>query len=118
MTTSPKVGTPQPVAPAAGSPAASVGPAALLEKRASSIGWYFIELYYGFFNDGIDNIHKLYHPQASVSHLSFPSDNSEKVLHQAVGIDAIRKKITKIEPTVKKIVITRENIQEWLKKKK
>lgn len=117
MTTSPKVGTPQPVAPAAGSPAASVGPAALLEKRASSIGWYFIELYYGFFNEGIDNIHKLYHPQASVSHLSFPSDNSEKVLHQAVGIDAIRKRFTKIDPAVNRIVISSADIQVCLQDK-
>ncbi|EDK39919.2 hypothetical protein PGUG_04017 [Meyerozyma guilliermondii ATCC 6260] len=117
MTTSPKVGTPQPVAPAAGSPAASVGPAALSEKRASSIGWYFIESYYGFFNDGIDNIHKLYHPQASVSHSSFPSDNSEKVLHQAVGIDAIRKRFTKIEPAVNRIVISSADIQVCLQDK-
>lgn len=117
MTTSPQVGTPQPVAPAAGSPAASVGPAALLEKRASSIGWYFIELYYGFFNDGIDNIHKLYHPQASVSHLSFPSDGPEKALHQAVGIDAIRKRFTKIEPAVNRIVISSADIQVCLQDK-
>lgn len=117
MTTSPKVGTPQPGPPAGGSPAASVGPAALLEKRASSIGWYFIELYYGFFNDGIENIHKLYHPQASVSHLSFPAEGSEKVLHQAVGIDAIRKRFSKVEPAVNRIVISSADIQVCLQDK-
>lgn len=117
MTTSPTDGTPQPSVAASGSPAAPSSVNVLLEKRASSIGWYFIELYYGFFNDGIDNIHKVYHPQASVSHSAFPNESSDRVIEQAVGIEAIKKRFSQVEPAQNKIVITSADIQVCLQDK-
>lgn len=109
MTTSPKVGAAAADAPV-GSPVGNVD-ALILEKRASSVGWYFLELYYGFFNDAVDKIHKLYHPHASLSHAEFPVEGGNRTIHHANGNDAIKKRFGQISPAVNRIVISSADIQ-------
>ncbi|KAI5965376.1 uncharacterized protein KGF55_001597 [Candida pseudojiufengensis] len=68
----------------------------LTEERASNIGWYFIKSYYDFFVTKLDDIHKIYHPNASVLHDSFPElKNGDKdelpTSFKANGREAIKK---------------------------
>ncbi|KAK6457741.1 uncharacterized protein RJT20DRAFT_26090 [Scheffersomyces xylosifermentans] len=109
MTTSP---------PPSGNPAPVQDAAVLSDERASSIGWYFIVSYYDFYNTNIDNIHKIYHQHAAISHDAFPEGPLEtstdsdkdttKTIHKAQGTEAIkaRFKIEADQKTANRIVVT------------
>lgn len=97
------------------SPAPQQAQAPLLNERAASIGWYFIESYYNFYNSNIESIHKLYHPKASLSHAGFPSTGLDgDKIHQASGIDAVKARFSN-DPLLKKndsrIVVSSADIQ-------
>ncbi|CAH2353508.1 hypothetical protein CLIB1423_11S01288 [[Candida] railenensis] len=98
------------------SPAPQQASAPLSNERAASIGWYFIESYYNFYNSNIESIHKLYHPKASLSHAGFPSTGTSDgdKIHQASGIDAVKARFSN-DPQLKKndsrIVVSNADIQ-------
>ncbi len=92
----------------------------LLHDRATSIGWYFIESYYDFYNSHIDAIYKLYHPNAALSHAQFPmvpsagSTRDRAKLYRATGVEAIRARFANDDGLQKKdnrIVVTSADIQ-------
>lgn len=64
----------------------------LTDERAVTIGWFFIHSYYDFYNNKIENIHKIYNKLASISHSKFPSETSDESneIYKAKGIDAIK----------------------------
>ncbi|RCK57372.1 UBP3-associated protein BRE5 [Candida viswanathii] len=92
----------------------------LSDERVSEIGWYFIKSYYDFFVSKLDEIHKIYHPLACISHDSFPEHDSSSlsslndtagkipVAYKARGIDAIKETYAKYLSSSKnnRIVIT------------
>jgi UBP3-associated protein BRE5 len=81
----------------------------LLDEKASSIGWFFINKYYDFYNLGIDNIFKIYQKSATLSHGSFPGfpGGSANKIFKAKGIDAIKLRYKNDEITNNnRIVIT------------
>lgn len=77
----------------------------LTEERVSEIGWFFIKSYYDFFLSKLDEIHKIYHPQACISHDAFPETDSLSSLNEfngkvpiaykARGMDAIKETYAK-----------------------
>ncbi|ABN65751.2 predicted protein [Scheffersomyces stipitis CBS 6054] len=109
--------SPPPASAATTAPELATTPAptsVLSQERASSIGWYFIVSYYDFYNTNIENIHKIYHQNASISHDSFPVDSANtaedevKTIHAAHGTEAIRTRF-KNDPELKannRIVVT------------
>mmetsp|Transcript_6318 Transcript_6318/g.7905 ORF Transcript_6318/g.7905 Transcript_6318/m.7905 type:complete len:530 (-) Transcript_6318:110-1699(-) len=94
---------------------------ALTSDRAASIGWYFIESYYDFYNKSIESIYKLYHSNGVASHASFPSkDNASRILHKASGIEAIKKRFQNdaaLKEGNNRIVVTSADIQVCLQNK-
>ncbi|KAI5950263.1 hypothetical protein KGF54_005220 [Candida jiufengensis] len=71
----------------------------LTEERASNIGWYFIKSYYNFFITKLDDIHKIYHQNASILHDSFPDQQQQQqqkqedypITFKANGTESIKK---------------------------
>lgn len=94
---------------------------ALTSDRAASIGWYFIESYYDFYNKSIESIYKLYHSNAFVSHANFPNKNDDsRTLHKASGIEAIKKRFLSdaaLKEGNNRIVVTSADIQVCLQDK-
>lgn len=88
------------------------------EDRVNTVGWFFIQSYYDFFVNTIDNIHKIYHPQASVTHDSFPSENDSPTVQKAKGVEAIKARFSSDENLKKtnRIVITNASFQASLNK--
>jgi len=90
-------------------PAALESEPVLLDEKASSIGWFFINKYYDFHNLGIDNIFKIYQKSATISHGSFPGfpGGSANKIFKAKGIEAIKLRYKNDEITNNnRIVIT------------
>lgn len=92
----------------------------LLSDRAASIGWFFIESYYDFYNNNIENIHKIYRADASISHNKFPMDVKEpKTIYKASGTKAIKTRFAN-ESSLKytnRIVVTSANFEVCLNDK-
>ncbi|CUM64511.1 uncharacterized protein PRCAT00002116001 [Priceomyces carsonii] len=94
----------------------------LLFERAASIGWFFIESYYDFYNKNIENIFKIYHSDATVSHTKFPSKDGDemKTIYKASGIEAIKARFANESDTTKtgnRIVVTSADFEVCLKDK-
>ncbi|EMG50145.1 hypothetical protein G210_4833, partial [Candida maltosa Xu316] len=86
--------------PAITQPPSSTPAPQLTDERASEIGWFFIKSYYDFFVSKLDEIHKIYHAQASINHDSFPGSESETtdqvpVAYKAKGTEAIKETFSK-----------------------
>ena len=64
--------TPSTTPSATATPKPSATQVQLSQDRASNIGWFFIKSYYDFFISKLDEIHKIYHPHASINHDAFP----------------------------------------------
>lgn len=93
-------------------------PVALSEDRVNAVGWFFIQSYYDFFVNTLDNIHKIYHAQASVTHDSFPSEDGKQPVQKAKGVEAIKSRFRSDENLKKtnRIVITNASFQTCLNK--
>lgn len=130
MTTSPAEATPHQGTVTANGTSAGNNTQTLLQERAASIGWYFIESYYDFYNKNIENIYKLYHPNALISHEAFPKSAGASsasvpvvepvVVHQALGVEAIKARFQTDEELKRKdnrIVVISADIQVCLQDK-
>ncbi|KAK6464628.1 hypothetical protein DFJ63DRAFT_328413 [Scheffersomyces coipomensis] len=111
MTTSPP---PPPAVAAASTKTQEIAAVSTLsEERASTIGWFFISSYYKFYNSNIENIYKIYHANASLTHASFPTtekdEENSNTVHKAQGIESIKgrfKNDAKLTSLNNRIVIT------------
>lgn len=86
----------------------------LLIERAESIGWYFIESYYDFYNKNIANLYKLYNVGGCLCHSEFKEGSQgRKTLHKARGIESLKNYFEKqAQKSVQnKIVVTSADIQ-------
>lgn len=92
---------------AASKAASPVATTELSEERAASIGWYFINSYYDFYNNNVDAIHRIYKQNAAVSHAGFPSKGG-RVIHKAQGLDAIKARfaLDDLKASNNRIIIT------------
>lgn len=92
----------------------------LLVERAASIGWYFIESYYDFYNQNVESIYKLYHPNASLLHSTFPGSVKTRTIHKATGLESIKGRFSgdsTLRNAKNRIVILSADIQVSLRDK-
>lgn len=102
--------TPSTTPSATATPKPSATQVQLSQDRASNIGWFFIKSYYDFFISKLDEIHKIYHPHASINHDAFPGTKNDKsdsgasndnvkdvlpIAYKAKGTDAIKETFSK-----------------------
>lgn len=95
------------------SPQPNSGPETkLTDERAVTIGWFFIHSYYDFYNNKIENIHKIYNKLASISHSKFPTAKASQEtneIYKAKGIEAIKLRFKNddvLDKNANRIVIT------------
>ena len=86
----------------------------LLIERAESIGWYFIESYYDFYNKNIANLYKLYNVGGYLCHSEFKDEiQGRKTFHKARGTESLKNFFEKqAQKNIQnRIVVTSADIQ-------